>query len=314
MPVKARYAVVGVAELALVAALAHYAKVMAPAKDGSPREFWMRACGVVSYSTYRPRDGWFIYFDQGFHGQFLYRVRRETALAAFADLLPDLEAAAKAGEMHSAVADAYRAWARSGRGPEALLEETHAAWLAHWQKEDKEVYTLMLASEQEFSERWRCVKRYWLNILFEFAYLTGLLLFVAWPWLRGKGIWRWALHVGLFPLLLFMPYFLGYALATFTSAGPSGGALYPWLLVWFWPLNFWTELDTAIYQATPLVLLPVSQPLGPMLSLTCWGFGRVAVAVACLLFATATLAVGMSPHAVRRWLASRSSAPSSDGG
>jgi hypothetical protein len=314
MPAKARYAIVGVAELALLAALAHCAKVMAPAKDGSPREFWMRACGVGSYTTYTPRDGWFIYFDQGFHGQFLYRVRREAALAAFPDVFPELEAAAKAGEMHPVVVDAYRAWSRAGKGPEALLEETRSAWFAHWEKEDKDIYTHLLASEQEFGERWRCVNRYWVNILFEFAYLTGVLLFVAWPWLFGKGLWRWALHIGLFPLLLFLPYFLGYALATFTSAGPSGGALYPWLLVWFWPLNFWTRLDTRIYEATPLVLLPISQPLGPMLSLTCWGFGRVAVGVACLLFAAATVAAGVALRAGQRWLASRRSTPENDTG
>ena len=35
---------------------------------------------------------------------------------------------------------------------------------------------------------------------------------------------------GMLPTLFCLPYWLGYAPLTFTSAGPVGGVLYPWLL------------------------------------------------------------------------------------
>src|SRR5438876_364621 len=83
----------------------------------------------------------------------------------------------------------------------------------------------------------------------------------------------------LLPILFFLPYWLGYAQLTFTSAGPSSGVLYPWLLVWFRGLP-WTSLDTTIVRSLPQILEPLSQTPGPMLSLTFFGgVGPVAATV-----------------------------------
>src|SRR5438067_304339 len=116
------------------------------------------------------------------------------------------------------------------------------------------------------AERWERVRRYDWSASGEFVYLSALVVFAAWPWLRNGRPLRWAVHLGLVPVLLFLPYWLGYAGFTFTSAGPSGGVLYPWLIVWFGRLP-WTALDTAIVSRLPPVLEPYSQTPGPMLSL-----------------------------------------------
>jgi hypothetical protein len=125
-------------------------------------------------------------------------------------------------------------------------------------------------------------------------------VFAAWPWLRGAGPARWAVHLGLVPLLFFLPYWLGYAQLTFTSAGPSGGILYPELLSHFRGLP-WTGLDTAVLRVLPQVLEPLSQTPGPMLSLTNFGgVGPVAGTVLSLLVGGMVLGAGLGIGKVRK--------------
>ena len=68
--------------LAVGMGLAGYAAEMAPIRDGDPATFWHSACGIdvgvdqtQQGRIYLPREGWFIYYMQGFHGQFIYRVK-----------------------------------------------------------------------------------------------------------------------------------------------------------------------------------------------------------------------------------------------
>jgi hypothetical protein len=93
-------------------------------------------------------------------------------------------------------------------------------------------------------------------------------------------------------LLLFLPYYLGYATWTFTSAGPSGGVLYPWVILCFGGLRLWTPLDSWILEATPKVLEPLSQRLGSMLVVSggC-EFGPVAALVSGSVVAAITAGV-----------------------
>jgi hypothetical protein len=106
------------------------------------------------------------------------------------------------------------------------------------------------------------------NIVFECAFFAALTLFALWPALRKSGSWRWGLHVGAIPLLLMLPYYCGYASWTFTSAGPSGGMLYPWVIVWSRDFPIWTATDQWVLGHFPKILEPISQPLGPMLSIS----------------------------------------------
>jgi hypothetical protein len=79
---------------------------------------------------------------------------------------------------------------------------------------------------------------------------------------------------------------------TFTSRGPSGGVLYPWLLAGFRGLP-WTFLDTAIARRLPQPLEPLPQTPGPMLSLTVFGGpGPVAVTSMGVVVALAVITVG----------------------
>ena len=121
--------------------------------------------------------------------------------------------------------------------------------------------------EREFDEQWKRANRYSWNLWFEFVFLAGMIVFAAWPWLRSAGRGRWAVHLGLTPTLFCLPYWLGYAPLTFTSAETSGGVLYPLLLR---PLRGlpWSELDTFILRVLPKPLEPFSQIPGPILSLS----------------------------------------------
>jgi len=287
---------------AITIALWYAAVAEAPVKDGSALVFWKHACHVdvgparteLWGGVHPLQNGWFIYYAQGFHGQFLYRVPRAEAVAYFPQVLSKLEAAAP-DEVGAYVLAGYRSWRQQGGSPgappEDLLSAIRAAYIAQIKEDDEELAAYIAGEERNFTERWRRVQRWWLNVLFEFVYLVGLSLFTAWPWLRRKGAVAWACHTAFAPLLLFLPYYLGYAEYTFTSAGPSGGALYPWLIVWFRPLSWWTSLDTALYGIVPRLLDPLSQPTGPMLSLSGGSFPWTPVVLLGVLLGGAAFAL-----------------------
>src|SRR5262249_36151402 len=144
--------------------------------------------------------------------------------------------AARPGSLPPDVETGFHTWLAADPGradAESLLANIREARF-NWARLDNQgVYEFLLWEEEDFDRRWDRAGRYWCNLLFEFVCLAFLILFAAWPWLRGAGWWRWAVHLGLLPVLFFLPYWLGYATFTFTSVGPSGGVLYPWLLYRF---------------------------------------------------------------------------------
>jgi hypothetical protein len=202
----------------------------------------------------------------------LYRVSRSEAVADYPEVLQKIAANGRDQDATPAASRAYRVLKEDESAvredPEELLARTSKAFLLELSREDRELYEYCLSAEEAFSARWDRVGRYWLNLLFESAYFACLSVFAFWPWLRRKGVWSWCIHVGLLPMLLFAPWYLGYAGWTFTSAGPSGGVLYPWVIVWFRRLSFWTPVDSWILENVPRLLEPISQPLGPMLSIS----------------------------------------------
>jgi len=117
------------------------------------------------------------------------------------------------------------------------------------------------AEDRAFLERFRRGRRVWLTLAFEGLYVTAWWAFVAWKLLPlpRPVSWRW--QVGVAPLLLFLPYFLGYAPMTF-SFGPSGGFIYPaYLMVASLPLHFipCTRADEVVWNSLPKILSPLSQ-------------------------------------------------------
>ncbi|MDY0165188.1 MAG: hypothetical protein RBS80_01505 [Thermoguttaceae bacterium] len=299
-----KYAVLALVFAAQAAGLLLLAKPMAPVKKGTSATFWHFACSVgpggrdaaldgVMGGGYQPRDGWYIYYIQDLHRRLLYRVERAEAVADYPDVLQSIVAAAGSPQPAPRVLRASRILKEDEPGiranPEVFLARMAEEWLLKIKSEDEKVYEAYLDDEREFAARWERVGRYWLNLLFEAAFFTSLTLFAFWPWLRRKALRRWCIHVGLLPLLLFAPWYFGYAGWTFTSAGPSGGVLYPWVIVLFRGLLPWTHADTWILERTAHILDPISQPLGPMLVVSGGtGVGPVAAVVTGLILAGLT--------------------------
>lgn len=298
---------------------------MAPVKECPPARFWHAACSVTLPGRdcssgfggmYPPRDGYFICYSQGFHGQSIFRVKEHTAMSDFPEVVRQLDRDLREWGPRTHALRGYQAWRSDRKGPSdarGLLAKTREARLSSARRRYFGIYRHRVDAEEQFDRRWQFVKRYPLNVLFELTYLNGMILFAFWPWLRRHKPWRRRLHLALLPLLLMLPYFLGYASLTYTSAGPSGGVLYPWLIVWFridgwrWP-TLLTQLltpsfDYALLDLLPKPLVHLSQPLGPMLSLSGWGApGLIAVL---LCGAVIYLAPSGPRRLLRAWRARR---------
>jgi len=108
---------------------------------------------------------------------------------------------------------------------------------------------------------------------------------------RDRGWRSWAIHLGLLPMLFLLPVYLGYATFSFTSAGPSGGVLYPWLLSGFFGGRC-NEWDRQILSHLPKILEPLSAPIGMPLSLSGMGMpGPTTMVIAGLVIALLVFSV-----------------------
>lgn len=272
-------------------ALAWAARTFPPVHEGTPEDFW-DAMYRLDLSprhrlsdVYPPRDGFCIYYVQGFHGQFIYRVPMDQARR----LLPLVRNWAPEEVVDLSAAERILL-ARDADVP-ALVRERIFNRLMQLEPDLAEYEAECLDA---FELQWQRIGRYSHNLLFEGIYLNALLLLAMAPAFPRRSI-RWAPFVwGLCPPLLFLPYFLGYAPWTFTSAAPVGGVLYPLLLLpfrgWGWG---WTSLDRGLFAALPRILEPLSQTPGPMISVS--GLGAVAptfVLFLGLLIAAATYGIG----------------------
>jgi hypothetical protein len=76
------------------------------------------------------------------------------------------------------------------------------------------------------AERW-----YWACVVFEAVFLPGMVWFLLWPWVRGKPLWQKFLHLGLFPVLLYLPFWMSYCNPLSTSY-PRGGVIYPMVCIY----------------------------------------------------------------------------------
>jgi hypothetical protein len=220
---------------------------------------------------YLPRDGWFIYFDQGFHGQFLFRVPRSAVVADFQNVLGLIRKADTNGaplRLRLAAAVMGRNHSVDGDSPETFVSLLRTEHLNHIKTRFPDSYQVAISEEQEFSLRWGQARRFWVNILAESAFFASLIIFALWPWPRRKGPRAWGIHFGALPLLLMLPYCSGYADWTFSSAGPSGGISYPLAIAWSRDFPVWTSADEWVLLHFPKVLWPLSQSLGPMLSVS----------------------------------------------
>jgi hypothetical protein len=283
---------------------------MRPIKDGEAGAFWYAVTKLdvgtknpSMGSFYLPRDGWFIYYESGFHGQFLYRLDPAEAQALLPKVVDRL-GKAPPGRLNPDVEKGFRDWVRTRAtedDPVGLMTSIHAARETRLNAGDPTRQERVRGYEGAFAERWARAGRYSWNVWFEFAFLSGMILFVAWPWVRGLGRVQRAIHLGLTPCLFCLPFWLGYAPLTFTSAGDTEGVLYPRLLMVLRGLPR-SDLDTAIVRALPKPLEPLNQLPGPMMSLS--GFGAVGPVVMLTLGLVIGVAIVWGPKA-RRCLGSR---------
>ena len=165
---------------------------------------------------------------------------------------------------------AFRKWHEAdpqGRDPQLLILLLREAQLEWWASKRVESRLLMAAADFDLGIAYQRMRVFPLVQLLEWGYLSAIVIFAAWPWLRNRRLSRWAVHAGLLPLFLLLPYYLGYCSWNFTSAGPGGGVIYPSVLDAFRWLP-WTALDQTLMQHVPQVLAPLTGPLGTMLSVS----------------------------------------------
>jgi hypothetical protein len=183
--------------------------------------------------------------------------------------LEDGQHLARAPFLRSVLDAGYRAWlvaCPKHDDAHALLACINQAWHEARRKRDpKDDYKLEM--EKAFDKRWEDAKRWHWNIIGESVFFTGLILLSMWPWLRKARPWRWAVHFALLPVLFALPYWLGYAWLTFTSAGPYGGVLYPSVLLELRGLPR-IGLDGWIIRNLPKFLADYSHSPGAMMSLS----------------------------------------------
>jgi len=144
-------------------------------------------------------------------------------------------------------------------------------------------------------------RHWWANIAFEAVFLGGVLAFVWLPILL-KRCRRWLPVIwGSLPLVVLLPYFLGYcraALLAWPDPRFWGGALYPWVLHQYLPLKQLTgkwELD--LLNALPQLLEPLSQ--NPYSVLNWVSLTNIGGGVGFLAPALAGLAVGLLAYALQ---------------
>jgi hypothetical protein len=299
----------GLALMSVVIALglACLAPLMAPIKRGNAEELWEQACHFQPREqvlgghghVYRPREGWLVYDIQHLHGSELYRVPEAEILESFDQVVDKLRVEDKNPDIYAHAHAAFERWFNcpddSRRGPEGLLADIREAYLDS-KTENPDIYSMHKFQEWLVEVRWVRSKWYLAGIAFEWVFLCGLLLFAVWPGLRGKGSRRWALHLAVLPMLFMLPAYLGYATFTFTSAGPSGGVLYPWLLFGLYGGRC-NQVDDQILDHLPQVLEPLSAPIGMPMALSGKGMpGPTTMAIAGLAAAAAVFVIYKAWH------------------
>lgn len=282
-----------VGSLILIIGTATLALIRVPIHNGTGNDFWMIAMGMrldgveceatipsnCSGNIYIPEDPndheWLGYTRAHYRGETLFRVSAGEAAVLLEDVVARLDSLGP-GDRHALLLRGILdEWSYSGepsvdsaRELAAALKKIRTSCVYRDDIDERiKCCTYMALEDRELSERYRQARWYWAAVAFECFYLTWLLRFIVHP-LRHGGALRWAVHVGLFPLLFLLPVYLGYSAVTFTAAFPrGGGVLYPFFLV-ICSGGRMTAIDKTILSYLPQVLEPLSTPIGPWFTMT----------------------------------------------
>jgi len=263
---------------------------MAPVRRGSVDVFWKLACNVTlqpsaddvwSGDVFVIDDNWYAYERSHIHGTGLYCVAPKLAKSELKTVTAHLERSDQADE-DSWFLRGYRKWrddtSIARNDADALLHCVRQTRLDELRQRDPDLYACQIRTEEQVHDRWRRAKWFWAALVFEWCFFTGLLLIAVWPAMKGHPPLRWFFHFAILPVVFVMPVYLGYATYTFTSAGPSGGVLYPFAVMWFRGGSVNT-VDRWLLSHTPQILEPLSTPIGSPMALTGMGMPGPTTAV-----------------------------------
>jgi hypothetical protein len=310
---------VGFISLLIALGLAILAPIMAPIKHGDRDQFWKIACEVDIEGkfnedhgyVYKPREGCFAYEVRYLvHRGDMYWISQAEADASFDQIVERLQAGEgkDADRPHvRAIRAGFEKWLNrpeiDQHNSVMLLTDIREAYLNSKRIDNPDFYANTLLDEMYFERCWARSKWYWADVAFEWIFLSGLVLIAAWPTLHNKTWWRWAIHLSLLPMLFMLPFYLGYADFTFSSYGPSGGVLYPWLLIVL-PRGECNQFDRLILEHTPQILEPLAAPVGTRNAITWKPFpGPTTMAIAGLVIALLVFCA----HKLVKWDKSRRS-------
>ena len=275
--VKSRRLFVIVLLIAGMAALvAHRASEPMAMEHGTAEELWELATGLPyargsggSGGVLPASGSRFAYFSRRGRGYGVYGVRSHDVVRMLPRVMQDLHVGHRVRALRPSVAAGYARWAVSTSARERGDSVATAASLVRYLFEAEVAASLedfpSAASDlqhraRDARERWIRADRVTTTAAVEIVFLAAWMMFVAWPWLRGAPARRWALHVALAPVLLYVPHALGYAPSVF-HARPSGGLVYPALMMLLIPALLFprTTLDAALRHAMPDLLEPLNQ-------------------------------------------------------
>ena len=268
-PTFAALCVVAFLSCCIAVALALLAPAAAPVKAGSADVFWNLVCGDRLYppdslgfsDAYVAPDRSFVYEASGIDTITLYKVPDTDVKARFESALARL---AEGRSLRPYVVVGYDAWrnraADDDGEPDGLVTAIDKARWDEIKKRSPQAFSSNQGDRRQVAELLRRARWYWATVVFEWAFLTGLLLWITWPVFRGGGWLRWAAHLAAAPFLFFLPTYFHYADGGYSLPG-GGGILYPWLVRWApncgrdCPL---CALDAWIVERLPPVLEPLS--------------------------------------------------------
>ena len=232
-------------------------------QNGKVNEFWYVVCGVdVDGSLGDPgwmagpnavRGEWAYYSITGNCGKMCYRIRLDAAAGQLPRVVQLIDAQRLKKSLSAVHERTFESWVMtdgSATDVANLIETMLAARLKHMEDTEPHRVQYLRKYEQEFSALRDRSKRYWMTQLFEFTWLSGVVLLIAYPWLRNSGRLSWSICLGFAPLVLHFPNLCGYSLYTFTSCFPSGGIFYPDVLRWF-PCISPTRIDVWLIARLP---------------------------------------------------------------
>lgn len=244
---------------------------MAPHSPGTTDRLWTVAWGDIDTigfygQVHPPRDGVFVYEIGYIHGSDLYTVPIAEAEADFQHAVTKLKQNMNKEDTPAWVPSGYDAWATENNEgiskAESLIVAVNNAKRTYYIDQYPDYAVSLELREWEFEQRWAKTRWYWANLVGEWAFFSGLSLWIFWPLIRCARPLSWAMHLGLVPFLFAIPVYLGYATYTFTSRGPSGGVLYPWVASLMMSGGTCNDLDNWLITHTPQLLDPLSQSIG----------------------------------------------------